>query len=314
VSDEGHEKLNLLSYLALRDIVVVSGCVIVCMTKTTDSSQLSGASGSHSVESPNRLEYSIKQAANLVGMTERALRYYQQLGLIPVSVRKGGSLIYTKEHLLPLLQIRRLTALGLTLDDVAELLSAPDDAHTVRQLENLDRALADRVTEIQAQRRVIGELLRTQLPVDTLPEFARYITALQRLGAQNIDIATIALINTVAGFASEDDAEALNGLIDQLPTFPSASGLIALEERLHAIEPDATERDIATLALDYGQVLTEIYDDFIAHHRNGLLWSADSAVTDISAAIVGYPANDRQRDVLSRAITVLMNHASHIDG
>ena len=303
----------VLSYLLLRDIAVGSGCVIVVMTKTTDGSQRSGATKGHHVESTNRLEYSIKQAANLVGMTERALRYYQQIGLIPVSVRKGGNLIYTREHLLPLLQIRRLTSLGLTLDDVAELLSAPDGTHTVRQLENLDRALADRVTEIQAQRRVIGELLRTQLPVDTLPEFARYVAALQRLGAQNMDTATIALINTVAGFAGGDDSEALNSLIDQLPTFPSASDLIALEERLHAIGPDATERDVATLALDYGQVLTEIYDDFIAHHHNGLLWSADSAITDISAAIVGYPANDRQRDVLSRAVTVLMNHASHID-
>lgn len=279
------------------------------MTNTIDSPKLPGTSENYRVGHENRLEYSVKQAANLVGITERALRYYQQLGLIPASERRGGSLVYTKEHLLPLLQIRRLTIMGLTLDDVAELLAAPDDARSVQQLENLDRALADRVAEIQAQRRIIGELLRIQLPIDTLPEFARYISALQRLGAQNMDAATIALINTVAGFEDGADSETLNGLIGQLSTFPVASDLIVLEERLHAIGPDSTERDVATLALDYGQALVKIYDDFATQHHNSLSWRADNAIDEVSAAIVSNPANDRQRDVLSRAVTVLMNHA-----
>lgn len=181
-------------------------------------------------------------------------------------------------------------------------------ARSVRLLEDLDRALADRITELQSQRRVIGELLRTQAPVDTLPEFARHIAALQRLGAQDTDAATIALINAVAGFEDGADAEALKKLIDHLADFPAASDLTALEERVHAIGPDAAEQDVAALALDYGQVLTEIYDNFAATRHDGPPWTSDGDMNEISVALVGPTTNDRQRDVLSRATTVLANH------
>jgi len=108
---------------------------------------------------PNPLEYSIRQAAGLVGVTERSLRYWHQVGLLPEANRRAGTLVYSTAHLLRMLRIKRLVAAGLTLDQVADVLATPGGGATTRALRSLDRALADRLAEIKAQRRVIAEIL-----------------------------------------------------------------------------------------------------------------------------------------------------------
>jgi len=260
---------------------------------------------------PGRLEYNAKQAAALVGMTTRTLRYYQQIGLIPEPARRGGSLIYTEEHLLPLLQIKRLTTMGLSLDDVAEVLVAPSDTRSIQLLKDLDRALADQAIEVQSQRRIISELLRTQTPVDVLPEFARYVAALRRLGNRTSDTATTVLVNMVAGFKDADTAS-LEALIGQLADFPGATDLTVLEERLHAIGPEASEGEVTSLALDYGRILIRIYDDFAASRQGDSAWTTDGAIDQVSATLMNHTTNDRQRDVLSRAITILADHFARL--
>lgn len=103
--------------------------------------------------------YSIKQAARLAGTTTRTLRYYVGRGLIEEPERTAAGNVYSEAHLVRLLRLRQLTAMGLSLDDAAEALGPPGGAPSADLLRELDQRLADRVTEIEEQRRLIAELL-----------------------------------------------------------------------------------------------------------------------------------------------------------
>ena len=70
----------------------------------------------------------IGAASARAGVTERALRYYQQLGLItPAECTTGGMRRYSQDDLARVERIRQLqTLLGLDLDDVAAVLRSED--------------------------------------------------------------------------------------------------------------------------------------------------------------------------------------------
>ena len=71
---------------------------------------------------------SIGAAAALSGVSERALRYYQELGLItPCGRTPGGLRRYSEEDLARVARIRELqTLLGLNLDEIAVVLRNDD--------------------------------------------------------------------------------------------------------------------------------------------------------------------------------------------
>lgn len=66
--------------------------------------------------------YRIGELAATVGMTERTIRYYEELGLLD-SVKRlgGGTRIYTADDLRRLKFIRKLKVLGLSLQEMHEL-------------------------------------------------------------------------------------------------------------------------------------------------------------------------------------------------
>jgi MerR family transcriptional regulator, repressor of the yfmOP operon len=77
---------------------------------------------------------SIGAAARFVGVSERALRYYQQLGLITPSGRtQGGMRRYSEGDLARVARIRELQALlGLNLDEIAIVLHNDDRMAEIR--------------------------------------------------------------------------------------------------------------------------------------------------------------------------------------
>jgi DNA-binding transcriptional MerR regulator len=76
----------------------------------------------------------IGAAAARVGVSERALRYYQQLGLIaPTSTTPGGLRRYSERDLARVERIRELQALlGLNLDEIAVVLHNEDRMAQIR--------------------------------------------------------------------------------------------------------------------------------------------------------------------------------------
>ena len=66
--------------------------------------------------------YRIGELASRVGLTERTIRYYEELGLLE-SVKRldGGVRVYTDDDVRRLRYIRKLKTLGLTLQEMLEL-------------------------------------------------------------------------------------------------------------------------------------------------------------------------------------------------
>ena len=77
---------------------------------------------------------SIGAAAAQAGVTERALRYYQEIGLLkPCGLTKGGMRRYSQADLARVARIRELQSLlGLNLDEIAVVLRNEDRTAEIR--------------------------------------------------------------------------------------------------------------------------------------------------------------------------------------
>ena len=74
------------------------------------------------LHSTGSVSYRIGELAAKVGLTERTIRYYEELGLLE-SVKRldGGTRIYTPDDVRRLRFIRKLKLLGLSLQEMREL-------------------------------------------------------------------------------------------------------------------------------------------------------------------------------------------------
>jgi MerR family transcriptional regulator, repressor of the yfmOP operon len=100
----------------------------------------------------------IGAAAARAGVSERALRYYQQLGLlIPACTTPGGLRRYSGEDLARVARIRELqTLLGLNLDEIAVVLRNED------RLAQIRLSYHDKRTSDVERRRLTRECLTLQ--------------------------------------------------------------------------------------------------------------------------------------------------------
>jgi DNA-binding transcriptional MerR regulator len=86
----------------------------------------------------------IGAAAARLGVSERALRYYQQLGLIVPACTTGGLRRYSPDDLARVARIRELqTLLGLNLDEIAGVLRSEDRMAEIRRMFHDERTGAD---------------------------------------------------------------------------------------------------------------------------------------------------------------------------
>ena len=71
--------------------------------------------------------YTIKQIADLAGVTTRTLRYYDQLGLLkPAEIGENDYRYYDHDNLLQLQQVLFFRELDLSLKEILSILSRPD--------------------------------------------------------------------------------------------------------------------------------------------------------------------------------------------
>ena len=91
----------------------------------------------------------IGELASRTGVTTRTVRYYEDLGLLPAAGRgAGGHRHYDEEAVARLQKIDWLKRMGLTLDEIAEVIPLYFDAQTSargrrRMLTLLERRLAE---------------------------------------------------------------------------------------------------------------------------------------------------------------------------
>ncbi|WP_438488242.1 MerR family transcriptional regulator [Streptomyces sp. S186] len=113
----------------------------------------------------------IGELAGLAGVSARAIRHYHHLGLLPEPERRAnGYREYGLRDAVALARVRRLTELGLGLEEVRDVL-ADDAGRELREvLAELDADLARQEDALRARRARLAELLRRTEEPDGLPE------------------------------------------------------------------------------------------------------------------------------------------------
>jgi DNA-binding transcriptional MerR regulator len=117
----------------------------------------------------------IGAAAAQAGVSERALRYYQQIGLlVPACTTPGGLRRYSADDLARVARIRELqTLLGLNLDEIAVVLRNEDRIAEIRLSYHDERTSAGQRRQLtQECLDLAGDLRATvQAKRDALDEF-----------------------------------------------------------------------------------------------------------------------------------------------
>ncbi len=102
--------------------------------------------------------YTIKEIADLAGVTTRTLRYYDQLGLlIPSEIGENGYRYYDHNCLLRLQQVLYFRELDVPLKEIQTILSRPN-FQLLPALENHRNALKNQVKRIN---KLLGTLVKT---------------------------------------------------------------------------------------------------------------------------------------------------------
>jgi DNA-binding transcriptional MerR regulator len=117
----------------------------------------------------------IGAAAAQAGVSERALRYYQQIGLlVPACTTPGGLRRYSADDLARVARIRELqTLLGLNLDEIAVVLRNEDRIAQIRLSYHDERTSEDQRRQLTRECLILAEDLRAtvQAKRDALDEF-----------------------------------------------------------------------------------------------------------------------------------------------
>ncbi|BBL80463.1 hypothetical protein RxyAA322_23170 [Rubrobacter xylanophilus] len=184
----------------------------------------------------------IGEAARLLGMTPRAIRHYERLGLLEEPKRSAaGYRLYGARELLRLRRIKRLRELGLPLRRIGGLLEGPEDVAGLRPvLETLLGEVESRIRELEERRALILEALSRAEPEEPAgpPLLLRLLE--ERLGAE-LDGLDPALLEQGRRLWALLDAfewpegyrEAQEALATHLAERPEAlRELLGLEERL----------------------------------------------------------------------------------
>lgn len=222
--------------------------------------------------------WSTRQVAHLAGTTLRAVRHYHEIGLLEEPQRSANNYKeYEVRHLVRLMRIRRLSALGLSLEQIAAL--PVGDVDLVDELDAIDVDLAQTIENLQRVRAEIAAVREHRASADLPAGFERVAS-----GLTDADRSLITVYSSV--FADE----AMNDLSEMLP-----SEMTELDQQFADLPEDADVASRVRLAAELAPGLRAHY----AEHP----WLADPAPN----AAVGSKA--ALREAVDQAMTQLYNMA-----
>lgn len=112
----------------------------------------------------------IGELAAIAGVSTRAVRHYHRIGLLPEPVRRAnGYRAYGLRDAVLLVRVRRLTELGLSLDEVRDVLADEAGKDLSEVLAELDADLARQEEAVRLRRARLAELLALAERGDGLP-------------------------------------------------------------------------------------------------------------------------------------------------
>ncbi|MFB7430033.1 MerR family transcriptional regulator [Streptomyces microflavus] len=237
----------------------------------------------------------IGEIAALVGVTSRAVRHYHHIGLLPEPVRRAnGYRAYTVRDAVLLARIRRLTEIGLSLDEVRDVLADDAGRELVEVLGELDADLARQEREIRERRRVLAALLEAPLTSEgpLSPGLAALLEGAPATGspAAAKDREHLVLLDAAGGGAGAEVYAALRPLAED-------PGVLELYGRLDELAgAGADDPRIAPLAADLADAVP---NDVLAVIPQG-----EPAATGVGRALLDdYPP--AQREVVRRVMETL---------
>lgn len=207
----------------------------------------------------------IGEIAALVGVTSRAVRHYHHIGLLPEPARRAnGYRAYTVRDAVLLARIRRLTEIGLSLDEVRDVLADDAGRELVEVLGELDVDLARQEREIRERREVLAALLEAPLTSDgpLSPALAALLESAPATGspAAAKDREHLALLDAAGGGAGAELYAALRPLAED-------PGVAALYERLDELAGAGVDDPrIAPLA---AELVAAVPDEVLAVFPDG---------------------------------------------
>ncbi|MDQ0466919.1 MerR family redox-sensitive transcriptional activator SoxR [Caulobacter ginsengisoli] len=106
----------------------------------------------------------IGEVATRCGLTLRAIRFYEEQGMIRSRRGEAGQRLYNDATLERLAFIATARRVGLSIPQVCNLLETGDAAGHAARIDGLTDACAHQLAQLDAQRRVVEETLASLRP------------------------------------------------------------------------------------------------------------------------------------------------------
>ncbi|UCM89245.1 MerR family transcriptional regulator [Streptomyces marincola] len=222
----------------------------------------------------------IGELAALAGVTPRTVRHYHHIGLLPESAREAnGYRSYGLRDAVRLGRVRRLTELGLSLDEIRDILTDDTGRELHEVLAELDAELAARQEALGRRRARLAELLREvgtagDLPAEApvSPEVAALFASMARTAADlpgpepHTAVRERELLALLDGSADPATADWLAGLLRTADREPDAMRRVyEVYARMDELaDADASDPRIPRVAEAIVAVLPEEFADALA--------------------------------------------------
>ncbi|PCC37730.1 MerR family transcriptional regulator [Brachybacterium alimentarium] len=184
------------------------------------------------------------ELADLAGVTVRTLRHYHQIGLLAEPPRTSGDYRqYDVGHLVRVLRITRLTALGVPLSVLPEVLDDPTAADEL--LDQLDHQAAAEIERLTARRASIDVLRSTGAPPDLPPEFFAWYAEPGPVVPEDMVRYEREQLILIAHLLGEEGATGLAALLDVPKDTREATAV--LTARFYDLDADTPDHEVEAL-------------------------------------------------------------------
>lgn len=175
------------------------------------------------------MEYTIQKLASLAGVSTRTLRYYDEIGILkPARINSSGYRIYGQEEVNSLQQILFYRELGVGLDSIKEIVTAPsfDGAKALREhrekllekkeqldllIANVDKTIALSEGRITMSNKEKFEGFKKKMVEDNEKKYGKEIR--EKYGKESVEASNAKVMNM-----TEEQYQEVTALAEQLQT------------------------------------------------------------------------------------------------
>lgn len=256
----------------------------------------------------------IGEAAELLGITPKAIRHYEKLGLLKKPGRsESGYRLYTAGDLLRLHQIKRLQSLGLSLKRIKGILGESGSGVGLGMvLETLLGEVESQIGYLEQRRARLKRMLAEDEPSAASEEPYMLELARMHLGERLGEVAPEVLQQEKRFWATLDAfrwprgyKEFQEALVLYLADHPKQyEELLALEERLVALaDRPEDSREVEQLAEEYAAYFEK--NPLPEELSKGAAWESGPLETALSGVVLNAmsPAQKRCMELLQERLT-----------